>query len=252
MRYNHVMNSLSKAWLFTADISSLANDPDLEAMALEMVSDGRRDAALRISNDHGRCLSLGAEILLRAGLEAAGVCTAERQALSFEYGKNGKPYLRGENVFFNISHSGDMVICALAPFEVGCDIEQIREGSRTRKIAARYFTEEEQAFVVSQPDETEAFYRMWTHKESFMKVTGMGLSLSLADFCIHMPKEDRAGTQFGSITVTQNVDDRQYSFYEYDGISGYRVSVCGAAGSVNPMIQEISLEKYIFNKLKYR
>jgi len=240
------MNSLSKAWLFTADIRALTDDDSLASLAGEIVSDERRTGAQRINNTEGRCRSLGAEILLRAGLEACGVSLPQRSGLSFEYRKNGKPYLtEPEDVYFNISHSGDMVICAIAPFEVGCDIEQIVSGSRTSKIAKRYFTGEEQEFVDSSPDRTAAFYRMWTLKESFMKVTGLGLALPLTDFCIHMPECAAEGLCASGISVTQNVDSREYAFFESDCLRGYAVSVCEADGNMRPGIETVSLENYI-------
>ena len=42
--------------------------------------------------------------------------------------ENGKPIVEG--ICFNLSHSGDYVICAVSERPVGCDIEQIKEENR--------------------------------------------------------------------------------------------------------------------------
>ena len=40
-------------------------------------------------------------------------------------GEKGKPFIVGvENVFFNISHSGDYVVCSVSDREIGIDIEK--------------------------------------------------------------------------------------------------------------------------------
>ena len=40
---------------------------------------------------------------------------------------HGKPYVVGPNLHFNVSHSGDLVVCALHDRPIGIDVEQIRE-----------------------------------------------------------------------------------------------------------------------------
>ena len=44
-------------------------------------------------------------------------------------GEKGKPFIVGvENVFFNISHSGDYVVCSVSDREIGIDIEKNGSG----------------------------------------------------------------------------------------------------------------------------
>ncbi len=57
------------------------------------------------------------------------------------WGKNhyGKPYLNGyPNYYFNISHSGEFVVCAISNNPVGIDIEQIKQ-IEYEEIAKSFF-----------------------------------------------------------------------------------------------------------------
>lgn len=115
--------------------------------------------------DKARCLVAG--LLLRLVCGVTDDC-------QLTYGENGKPYLKHQSIHFNISHSGDYVVLATANREIGVDIEKITDYSD--KVAIRCFTPLECEWM-KQERETEAFYRLWTAKESVMKASGFGFSL---------------------------------------------------------------------------
>jgi hypothetical protein len=73
------------------------------------------------------------------------------------------------NICFNISHSANYVVCAIADSPVGIDIEGGRKVNRS--VAKRYFTEEEIESIHSDED----FFKIWTFKEALGKYTGEGL-----------------------------------------------------------------------------
>ena len=115
---------------------------------------------------------------------------AERTKISckeivFATGPNGKPELQGStDVHFNISHSGEWVVCALAPFPIGIDVERLRPVNPG--LAERFFTPFEFASLQAlQPDErTVKFIELWTLKESFLKAIGRGLTRNLNSFSV--------------------------------------------------------------------
>ena len=215
--------------VYFRDISSLTDEELFKSM-LDEVSDTRRKKVMSYRFMKDRCLSLGAELLLRDALCDFGIGRTE--PLVFEYRKNEKPYLRGrDNIFFNLSHSGDYVMCTVSGSEIGCDIQKIDKADI--KLAERFFTEREYHAIADLPTEEERkdmFYRYWTLKESFMKVTGLGMQLALDAFEILIGNPDSmlkpaADTSDTCITLTQSVDDRTYSFTEYDSILGYKAAV---------------------------
>ncbi|MFO0950317.1 MAG: 4'-phosphopantetheinyl transferase superfamily protein [Isosphaeraceae bacterium] len=109
-------------------------------------------------------------------------------ALVFRYGLHGKPSLAvpdGTGLEFNLTHSGDLALCALTIGRaMGVDVEQLRPMTEAERIIDRYFTEREQAaFLRHGPDDRpSAFFRGWTRKEAFLKVTGDGLTRPLDSF----------------------------------------------------------------------
>ena len=122
--------------------------------------------------DKARCLVAG--LLLR---QICGV-TEDCQLI---YGGNGKPYLKSGDAYFNISHAGDYVALAVANCEVGVDIEKVSAYSDA--VAAKCFTPPEREWLRREGCD-EAFYRLWTAKESVMKASGFGFSLPPEAFSV--------------------------------------------------------------------
>lgn len=101
--------------------------------------------------------------------------------LKFRYGPNGKPYLQDHPFYFNLSHSGEYVFCAISDREVGVDIQQYRPVDESR-LARRFFSVEEQKALTRCLDSEERrklFYRLWTRKEAYGKLTGEGITASM-------------------------------------------------------------------------
>lgn len=92
----------------------------------------------------------------------------------------GKPHLFIDNreFHFSISHSGDYAVCAINDSPVGVDIETIGKGGDS--IANHFFAKAELKYI----RDAESFYHIWTLKESFLKVVGLGMKLPLDHFVI--------------------------------------------------------------------
>ena len=121
-----------------------------------------------------------------AGLLLTHLFGNDEQPPRFTHGSRGKPYLVGENApYFSLSHSGDWVFCAVADSEVGLDVQEF---SHCRdKVAARWFTEPERAWLAENPD--ERFAMLWAKKEAYCKFTGFGLVLPPSSFTVPCPAD---------------------------------------------------------------
>ena len=105
----------------------------------------------------------------------------EPQDIAFEAGPAGKPGLKGEppaGLRFNVSHSGDVAVVAIAcGREVGVDVELICDPVPEPSAIRPYCSQCELAEIdaLSGRDKVAAFYRIWTRKEALLKATGEGL-----------------------------------------------------------------------------
>ena len=96
--------------------------------------------------------------------------------------ENGKGRIENRaNLFFNISHSKDYCILALADEEVGVDIQEIKP--LKANIPKRFFTDIDNEYIDEIEDEKiERFTEVWSAKESFAKLTGNGIGEGFSTF----------------------------------------------------------------------
>lgn len=133
--------------------------------------------------------------------------------------EHGKLYLEtGVPLFFNISHSGEYVVCAFSDTEVGADVEKI--GQERLAVAKRFFHPEEIACLseASEQERTELFFRYWCAKESVLKYMGTGLSASLNSFYIRWEGENPG--------IYKETGCLALSLHECGIDSGYKCFVC--------------------------
>lgn len=149
------------------------DDPLQNQRLLELVSPKRREKVIRYRMPDDRKRGLGAGIIIRRILQENGLTESD-----LRYSENEKPV--ADYVFFNVSHAGDYVVGVSSDCEVGCDIEKIRKAPM--EIARRYFRMAESAYIQTANDRDKAFFTLWTLKESYMKMTGKGMSLPLDSF----------------------------------------------------------------------
>ena len=95
----------------------------------------------------------------------------EVEKISFDYTKDGKPYLNDYLINFNISHSHDFGLIGISDRPIGVDIEKINETRNWRSIAESMFSKEELKWLKARPS-CERFYLLWTLKEARLKCDG--------------------------------------------------------------------------------
>ena len=90
--------------------------------------------------------------------------------LAFVYGEHGKPRLLPfSDVEFNLSHSGDYAMVAVArSIPVGVDIERIRTNVDMAPLLRRLGEHD-------LPAETQQLYQVWTRREARSKAAGGAL-----------------------------------------------------------------------------
>ena len=220
--------------LYAVNIRDAAPFSELSHLTASVSSERAvRIGRYRRDSDKLRCLT--AELLLRyvlAAQDPAAPCPP-----AFVYGLHGKPQLADSPVRFNLSHSGDWVICAAGMCEVGADVEQLRY-SDIRMISGS-FSPQEIAWLDAVPpqDLPDCFCRLWTLTESYVKYRGTGLSESFSGFTI-LPAAD------GSAHLTAPHD--AVAFYSVKPDAAHWISLCIPADSAR---KPVTLQTVPFSEL---
>ena len=209
--------------------------------AAECVDPVRCKKAERLKGIGAKAASLGAGMLLQKmamdlteGVENTDILFLEEDELLavlqarmlseqtspfsffYEYGEQGKPQIVNFPKKFNLSHSGDYVVCGVSNGEVGVDIQKwVPYKERT---AERFFAKEEWKLLQEKDEQerTELFYRLWSRKEAYGKYTGQGIGSAV-------------GEDFSN---EQKWQEKQICFRERILEDGYSLAVCYGTAEV--------------------
>lgn len=152
------------------------DEKEVETLIMEL-PEWRRKQAIRFKFLSGKCECATSYLLLcRALRECYGIEEKPR----FGYLENGKPYLVGyPNIHFNLSHCKNAVVCAVSNSPIGVDIERKRHANDD---LIRYtMNDEEIEQIDKSKDKDYAFTKLWTKKEAFVKLTGLGIQDNIKD-----------------------------------------------------------------------
>jgi 4'-phosphopantetheinyl transferase len=222
-------------------------DPALYQKALSVLPVQRVEYARRLKTESGKRQSAGAGLLLMAALadlqkDAAGSgssgmrCTGSGiemfRALRFAQGEHGKPYLPDHpQVHFNLSHSGSRVMCIMGPAACGCDVEKTDRSEKQIRMVIRCLAESEQRQAARSAVD---FFRIWTLKESILKLSGEGIAIPMNSFEVSLKP----------LSVRQDFFAGQMELKEYEE-EQYRCA-CALAGSGLPdEMTRVALEKLL-------
>lgn len=165
-------NAVVRVWVAPLDVP-----PAVLASLVACLTPEERGRAgrYRVADDARRFSA--ARGWLRHVLAAETGTTPGRVALT---GQPGKPRLAdAAGPRFNLSHAEEVAVVAVAAREVGIDVELLGRGLRVLDAASVACTPEEIAALrrLAPEPRAEAFLRIWTAKEAYLKATGQGLTL---------------------------------------------------------------------------
>lgn len=151
----------------------------------------------------------------------------------------GKPYIPQSPLHFNVSHCGSAIAVAFCEEEIGVDIEFVREYSEA--VVKRYFTDDEKSYIENATENEEKcirFFEIWTAKEAFLKLYGVGISGGL-DFSTAAERETMQHLRSqkigyanvfhhnGCMKICKNDVSVKNIALNKDNITKYCLSVCG-------------------------
>lgn len=143
----------------------------------------------------------------------------ENKEIIFSKNKFGRPYIKDLSFSFNISHSGDWVLCVIDKDNVAVDIEKIKEAKLD--IAKRFFTKTEYDSLIQmdRKNQNNYFYILWTIKESYIKWLGTGMSNTLNSFNVSLTEN--------KIKIENKFSSTKVPFLKvYDIFKDYKIAIC--------------------------
>ncbi len=196
-------------------------DEDKYHFWYEKMPESRRSKIDRIKPEGSKRLSLGAGILLYEGLRDFEI---ELDVVNISLRLNEKPYIEGEEgIFFNLSHSKEVAVCAISDSEVGIDAEQVKEFKDS--LIDYVFASVEADYIKKtcgfEEERNSLYTRLWTMKESIMKFYGTGISMNPKNIVFNLEK-----TGFDDPPVCYNekaLEDLHITHFQHDD---YHISIC--------------------------
>ena len=194
------------AQIFVLDITQ---NKDILTSLLKSISKERKKASenilsasttlsenMREKKENAALLKIGSEVLLSYAFKKALPLEIKRQ-------KGGKPYLEN-SPHFSISHSGNLVVCAISQNVIGVDIEKQRVVNPN--LSSKIYSPSEDL-----SSDTNELLKTWVLKESYVKMTGEGLKRS-----------------FNTITIKDFTLDDNSAYFHFEKIldNNYFLSVC--------------------------
>jgi len=170
--------------VWRVDYERIASLPGPE----RVLSESERARAARFHRDSDRRRYVAAHVALRDVLGRCLSLAPER--LVFETGEHGKPHLRdAPSLQFNLSDADGLALIGVAVERpLGIDVERHRDDPTLIEVADRFFSPGEVRALrgVDPGRRLEAFFRIWTRKEAFIKAVGEGLARDLASFDVSL------------------------------------------------------------------
>ena len=166
---------------YKVDIREISEAEYEKWFALMSEEKRKRVQNFKISDDKKR--TVAGEMLAKKAI--AEWRSVKEEDITILRGEHGKPYVKDLNLYFNISHSENLVVCAVDSKPIGIDVEKIRPINLS--VAKRVCNKSELEYLFGFiPQKTDfkltedreillRFFELWTAKEAYAKALGEGL-----------------------------------------------------------------------------
>ncbi len=184
---------------------------------IKLIHPEKKERVLRYRKSGDACQVVWADLLIRALLiEKTGLSNTQ-----IVFGKDAfqKPFFQTDpSIHFNISHSGNYILCAMDNEPVGVDIEKI-EPIKSGIIKLTFSSHEQEIFKkMTSKEGLSYFFDIWTLKESYLKNIGRGID--------YLP--NRLSVQFdqSNVYIITSEDFQKGYGRHYNMNMEYKAAVC--------------------------
>lgn len=199
------MIDYKKTYLSYIDCTNLGEKNIQKTINLMSMSDRLRVSRFLRKEDQVR--SIAGRFLLMNIIEHIGL--SPQIIKNIEWSSQKKPYIK-ELKYFSISHSHNYVAIVYSNAPVGLDIEK-EITTITIDDYSSVFSANELKLIYENTKPQLQFYKVWTKKESLLKVLGLGFLASSEDIEV--------------IDDIVWVDKTKYHFTYFDDVVGYTMTM---------------------------
>ena len=213
---------------------------------LSRVDEAKREKLLKFVFWEDLQRGLLADLLVRKVL--IDELNLSNEEINFAVSEYGKPYCDFPDDFhFNVSHSGNWVVCVVDKNPVGIDIEKI--STIDLDISKNFFSDKEHDDLMRSSNPFEHFFTLWSLKESYIKFIGKGLSYHLNCFSMSLASHSRISIEVNN-TMLENIYFKLYSIDD-----GYKMAVCASNQDMPEQLEIYSVNDlvdcFILNRIKH-
>ncbi|MEP3295696.1 MAG: 4'-phosphopantetheinyl transferase superfamily protein [Pseudoruegeria sp.] len=160
------------------------------------------EAAGSITSPTARLRHLCGRILARQAIaDRTGIAASD---IEIAIDRSGKPYLVGQAIEFNISHSAELVAVSTSQRPVGIDVECLKRRVNWRAISTQHFSQSEADWIAARPAlSTRRFLALWTLKEAYLKALGVAVPLGDLAFIPHTARTLVGRSAAGPASICQ-------------------------------------------------
>lgn len=140
----------------------------------------------------------------------------------------GRPYVSNPQyasaIQFNLSHADGMIVLAISQSgDLGVDVENLSRSCEPASLAKRFFSASEATALLrmSEPDQRDRFFDLWTLKEAYIKACGMGLAIPLGSFSFGFVANEHS-IEFES---EREDDCPNWRFWQFQGDATHRIAL---------------------------
>lgn len=178
------------------------DEPAVVRRCREILSPRELGSCAAFHHENDRRRAMVARALVRETLSRYAPVRPE--AWVFVSGAHGKPEIAtpaGLRLRFNLSHSGNLIACAVTlDQEIGVDLEDTAREIETLALAQRVFSPEELAafHLLASAERGRRFFEHWTLKEAYLKARGVGFALAPQNASFDLREPGRVQATFSA------------------------------------------------------
>jgi len=228
--------------VFVLQLEEAQYSPEFQETLLQYLPEAGKLRVQDRQNPTSKLHTVAGELLARYSV--GQYLAKPDQEINLVFGEKGKPHIGNlKDVHFNISHSGNFVVCAVASVEIGIDVERIRKVNL--RIAERFFSPSEIHDLMACDEENRIpyFITLWTIKESYLKAIGRGLTQHLNSFTILKSSD--------SYLLTGDAEAESYGIETWQLNEEYMMAVCSPLPWTPAKIANITLKNIIKSLPRY-